>query len=553
MDATSKKLVNFLSASDVELRLSSLRILSELGELKGKTLHAVDRLLEEKDPELNKKVLNVLSSRPTRDLMSYYIPFLKEEDGVREQSLKALESLGSSASSTVQKHYKEANDDILKRPFITLIARIPSRSNFEFLCKAILKERLELQKHVCYEIKWYAGKYSDKEKKLFESVLRENIRIADKNKNIPALTSFIIILGALSLKSSLNLLMRFSDTKRPTDLRRQALISLAKLPLTGKIDESVQKNLLVYLAEGDFTSIVQNVLAILDPIAANKKFEKVYLDLMSTNPHNVVKNYALGKLAQLNSKIALEKLTTQLISGDSFIYEKAQKVLEQSDKGFDYLINRLDQIATPEAAERVGGLLAIDRSRVKPPQLADMFKEVEKYLGDASIKAQIYFTLLRKVNPDYAYDTTMKRVQALKTNKKYDKARCLLSLLSTTMLFNSDAKLQYGIVLVKVSKKDSSMAFRSQDPSLPLFQSLIPQKNFGVGAKLQKDKLITPEDLYYLGFHFSEKLFDYKDFGIQLLKYLVKKFPRSPYTKKAKKKLESVGATAYVPSVSKRR
>jgi len=553
MDATSKKLVTFLSATDIELRLSSLRILSELGELKGETLQAVDRLLQENDPGLNRKVLNVLSGKPTRDLMTYFIPFLKEEDGVREQSLKALESLGSSASSAIQKEYKATQDSILKRPFVTLISRIPSRNNFEFLAKAILSERLELQKHICDEIRAHADKYHDKDKKLFESVIRENIRIADKNKNVAALTSFVIILGCLNLKSSLNILMRFSDSKRPTDLRRHSLISLSKLPLTGKIDENLQKNLLICLTEGDYPNIVQNVLLIIEPIAASKRFEKVYLELMSTNPHNPVKNFALGKLAQLNSKVALDKLATQLMSGDSFVYEKAQKVLEQSEKGFEYLSKRLDQIATPDAAERVGALLAIDRSRIKTAELEEMFKSVEKYLGDTGIKAQIYFTLIRKINPDFAYETTLKRVQVFKTNKKFDKARALLGLLSGTVLFNSEAKLQYAVVLLKISKKDISLAARSQDPALPLFQSLIPQKNFGLTAKVQKEKLVTPEELFYLGFHFSEKLFDQKDFGINLLKYMIKKHPRSPHAKKAKKKLESVGATAYVPSVGKRR
>ncbi len=553
MDITSKKLVKYLESADIDLKLSSLRVLSELGQLKGTVLRSIDKILSDNDIALNRKVLSVLTMKPSRDLTDYYIPFLKDEESVKEQALKALESLGSAVSQTIQKQYKATDDGILKRSFISLLTRVPNRSNFEFLAKVVIGESLDLKKHVCYEIKNNIRKYNDKDKKLFESVIRENIRFADKSKNIEAVTSFIIVLGYLGLKTSLNVVMRFSDPRRTANLRRAALISLGKLPLTGKIDESIQKNLLTYLTEPDYINIVQNVLNILEPIQALKKFEKSYLELMTTNPHNAVKNFALGKLAQLNSKVALEKLTMQLVGGDSFLHEKAQKVLEQSEQGINYLIKNLDNIVTPEAAERVGDLLAIDRSRVKPAQVADMYKKVEKHLTDSGLKAKIFFTLVRKINPDYAYDNTMKRIQGFKTQKKYDKAKMLLNLLSGTLLYNQDAKFQSAIVMIKTSKKDFSAMLRNQDPCLPIFQSLIPQKNFGLCDKIKKEKILSPEDIFYLGFHFSEKLFDQKDFGIQLLKFMISKHSRSPYASKARKKLEVVGGSAYVPSASKRR
>lgn len=553
MDATSKRIVNYLDSSDIELRLSSLRVLSELGALKGPALKAIDKILAEEDVSLNRKILGVLSLKPNRELMDYYIPFLKDEDGVKEKALQALETLGPAASQTIQKQYKSTTDGLLKRSFITLLARVPNRSNYEFLSKAILGEGFELQKHVCYEVRNNSGKYADKDKKLFESVIRENIRIADKNKNSQALTSFVILLGYLGLKTSLNVVMRFTDMRRPIELRRHALISLFKLPLTGKIDETAQKNLLLYLAEPDYSNIVQNALNILEPIQATKKFEKTYVELMTSNPHNAVKNFALGKLAQLNSKVALERLTSQLIGGDTFLYEKAQRVLEQSEQGINYLIKRLDNIATPEAAERVGGLLAMDRSRIKPKQVTDMWNKVEKHILEPGIKARIYFALVRKINPDMAYEKTLKRAAFYKTKKAYEKARTLLNLLSGTLLFNQEAKFEMSVITLKLSKKDVSSTYRSQDPAIPMFQSMIPQKNFGLFNRIKKEKVITPEDIFYLGFHFSEKLFDQKDFGTQLLKHLLTKYSRSPYAKKARKKLETVGGSAYVPSISKGR
>ncbi len=552
MDTTSKKILNFLDSNDGELRLAGLRVLTELGELKGSALKSVDKILAANDPASNRKILNVLAQKPSPDLMNYYIPFLKEEDGIREQSLNALETLGTTASQTIQRQYKAA-DPLLKRSFATLLARVPSRSNFEFLADSILTEPLELQKHICHECREFQKRYSDKDKKIFEAVIREHIRIADKNKSESALTSYVILLGHLGLKSSLTILTRYFDPKQPPDLRRHALLAVGKIPLGGKLEPALQRSLVRMLGELDYANIVQNVLGIIEPIPALKAFEKIYLDLMTTNPHNAVKNFALGKLAQLNSKVALEKLASQLMSGDSFLYEKAQRVLEQSARGIEYLWKRLDSIVNPEAAEKVGALLASDRARIKTSQMSEMFRKVERHLGQPNDKARIYFTLLRKINPDFAYEATLKRMQAYKTKKAYDKAKSLLDLISGTLLFNSEVKFEYAILLLKTSKKDLSLSFRNQDPALLAFQGLIPHKNFGLVERLKKEKALSPDDVYYLGFHFSEKLFDQKDFGIQVLKYFITKFKKSSQRKNAKKKLELVGVSSFVPSISRKR
>jgi hypothetical protein len=79
------------------------------------------------------------------------------------------------------------------------------------------------------------------------------------------------------------------------------------------------------------------------------------------------------------------------------------------------------------------------------------------------------------------------------------------------------------------------------DAALLILQTLIPLKNYALMEKIKKEKALSPEDLYYVGFHFSEKLFDQKDFGVQVMRLLAMKFKSSPYAKKAKKKLETFG------------
>jgi len=59
-------------------------------------------------------------------------------------------------------------------------------------------------------------------------------------------------------------------------------------------------------------------------------------------------------------------------------------------------------------------------------------------------------------------------------------------------------------------------------------------------AQIEKAKWLEPEDLYYLGFHFVEKFAADKEFGVAVLKLLLKASPKSKPAAAAKNKLKSV-------------
>ena len=55
--------------------------------------------------------------------------------------------------------------------------------------------------------------------------------------------------------------------------------------------------------------------------------------------------------------------------------------------------------------------------------------------------------------------------------------------------------------------------------------------------------------LLYVGSHFAEKLYEQKAFGIEVLKHVIKKYPRSAKVKKAaKKELQDANSNSNYPA-----
>ena len=85
------------------------------------------------------------------------------------------------------------------------------------------------------------------------------------------------------------------------------------------------------------------------------------------------------------------------------------------------------------------------------------------------------------------------------------------------------------------------MAARSSDPALQQFGRLIHSQEIQPLEFIKKAAWLSPEDLFYLGFHFAEGTGPERDFAAGVLKLVVKKSPKSQTGKGARAKLRSAG------------
>jgi hypothetical protein len=80
---------------------------------------------------------------------------------------------------------------------------------------------------------------------------------------------------------------------------------------------------------------------------------------------------------------------------------------------------------------------------------------------------------------------------------------------------------------LKISKKELSPQYRNEDHALRGFTSLFRHSSIDLMKRIKKDKTLDASDLYYIGFHFNDSAGNERTFGEELLKHVIKTWPKS--------------------------
>jgi hypothetical protein len=135
------------------------------------------------------------------------------------------------------------------------------------------------------------------------------------------------------------------------------------------------------------------------------------------------------------------------------------------------------------------------------------------------------------------------QAQSYRKAKRFDQAAQVLARLDSAGLLDEDGRytaLICGLCALP-SKKELARASRTTDPVLRQLVALLGRGE-PVARQLKKEKCLTDDDLFYIGFNFSEsKDEDEQAFGAELLSHLAETAPRSKLGRSAKNKLHLMG------------
>ena len=101
--------------------------------------------------------------------------------------------------------------------------------------------------------------------------------------------------------------------------------------------------------------------------------------------------------------------------------------------------------------------------------------------------------------------------------------------------------VEFAVRHGSVPLQDLDPHARDADPCLRHFDTLFGQDAALLRKEIEKAKFLDPADVFYVAFHFAEQIGRPREFGIDLLKLVVKRSPKGEVGKSAKNKLKSVG------------
>lgn len=537
---TVNKIIDLGASNDLELRCAAIKVLGSLG-IKNKRISKLflDNIAHEHHV-VKRFAFEALAENPSRDAAPTILKII--DDGAVEYSKARtmLMNMGTGIIPLLKKRYPDVHDQT-KKLYIDIIAKNKSAEARNFLFNCILNSSLDLLKYICHAMRDSLTKLTAKEKTACVNAIKSYVQKAEKERNFYAVTSFIILLGFLQTAACKAIFIYYikKNEREYFHARRNALIALSRMPLSGSQDALV-KSVFPLLAHHDHT-IVKACIDILSKVPLSSQYDKKIKELLQSR-HQEVRCFAIESFSRRKTKSAADELITYLSDKDQHIREAAERALKNMPSALSSLIALIPITDDQNVIRATGYILKEQKSKLTAERCTKLYSAFEKLVLKDDAKYGNYYTVFRIAMPEYLYKTALKKAQNFKSRKKFKDAQKMLQFLNKGLLYTDDVKYETAVVFLKLSAQNTSKLFRDDDMALRLFEQLVKVSDIALLKRLKKEVCLGAEDFFYVGFHFSEKLFELRDFGIALLRHLIKKYPRSKSAGKAKKKLAQAGS-----------
>jgi hypothetical protein len=328
-----------------------------------------------------------------------------------------------------------------------------------------------------------------------------------------------------------------TEPSSPPELRAAALQALGTLPAPTSRDKF--KRLIACASDADFR-VAAPALMVLKGMPLSPRSLADWLPLFDA-PDAAARLFAVAKLANQDKAEIAAALLRQLDHPDRTLREEALKAIARLKHGPDALAQALLEAESPDRAWALARVQAPLVGEYKRGLLTKLFSRACEALEEVDRRADALLFLLREANPRGLRDQLEERALALRKKKRYSTALVYLRLLARDPACGEPIRLELAACGLKVSAKDLAADARAADPCLHQFAALVHRHAVDPFEYVSKARWLDADDLFYLGFHFAEGTGPEKEFGSQVLKALLKRFPRSKLAKDAKSKLRSQG------------
>jgi len=145
------------------------------------------------------------------------------------------------------------------------------------------------------------------------------------------------------------------------------------------------------------------------------------------------------------------------------------------------------------------------------------------------------------VDPAWLHDQIRSRAEKLRKGQRFPESARWLTLLRDTPAWDDEARYAFGLATLKSHKRSAAPSVRRGDAAVETFRAL-SSTPFPLAERLRRERVLQPEDLYFVAFNLAEERGDPRGVARELLEHLGTKFGRTKVGKAAKNKLQLVPA-----------
>lgn len=540
MDAVTRKLCALLDRDDVELQCSAARVLGELGPAGREVRLCLAKHLKTQNLTLKHYLLSALERLPGRQALPYLFPLLREGGRVQERAIVLIASCGPAAVAEGRKLFSGADEE-LKRLLVRIFGALGTVEGCAFLVGCIPDAGPELRRSICLAIREAMEKLPAAGKKPLLGKIDALLASPQAKASPEVAAAAVMLLGCAADPSSLEKLLRATAADQPAPVREQALLALARSDIPRNRAREVVAALVPALREADYANVVRHVLAALQRVAFPGALA-ARLDEELRGAHPAVRNFLLSRMSAGGSKENVARLLAHLNAGSFDERRAAQEALSGIPAAAAQVLKELDAAKDYEAAMRLVSILKAQGAKPDAAEKRRLFERMEKLRAAGDERAAAYAAALTVADPAFLIARVLGVVKRLKSRKAFTEVDALFGAFARHVPLNDELKFERAVMKLWKGLPDLASAQRDEHEALRLIAELARVEGFPLLKRLKAERALSPEALYHVGFHFAEKLFAQRDFGIALLKHLALRSPRSKTGIAARRKLEIVGA-----------
>jgi hypothetical protein len=258
-------------------------------------------------------------------------------------------------------------------------------------------------------------------------------------------------------------------------------------------------------------------------------------------PDVAARRLGIEKVGAYDTAEVAHGLMAQFHHHDREVRDAARARLQKLKTGRKAVVAALQKAESADDAWQLARVAAGFADDIAPAARKDLTALAADYLEEGDHRADALLFLLRAADPAGLQEALLDKAVALRKKKKYDAALSYLKVLARDPAIGFAVRLELALCGLKVSPKELDPHARDADPCLRHFETLFGQDAGLLKKEIEKAKFLDPADVFYVAFHFAEQIGRPREFGIDLLKLVVKRSPKGEVGKSAKNKLKSVG------------
>lgn len=285
---------------------------------------------------------------------------------------------------------------------------------------------------------------------------------------------------------------------------------------------------LATLAASPVPVVQRHALAALAKAGAIKRVEKLL-----GQPDLDRVRFAIAHLGRLPGADATRLLVNVLTTYDRRRAEIAAGVLGRRKGAVAPLARALLEAQDPDRAWMIRNVLRPVAKKLSPALRRQLLETATRRLDLGERSWEALLDVARDANPAAVADALRTLARKLGKSGATDKSLTVLALLCRSDRSTDVDRYALAALELQTTTHDTHPTARAGDPALCKLARLLG-RGFDVGSALRRDRSMQLEDLYYVGFHFTE---EGHPIGHELLGEVVKKGGRGKVAKMARSKL----------------